>query len=270
MIPYLKSLARRILPERAVAVARVLLRRNPLSYRGGYRSFAAAKHDAVGYADPAIFEATRTAARAVRHGQAAFEHAGVAHFKPVYAWPTVACLQHAALRLQPTPQRPMHVIDFGGSLGAVYFRNRRFLDAIPLLWSIVEQPHYVACGNGEFADERLRFFDTISEAATRAPADTILFSSSLEYLESPYDVLTEAAAFKPGYIIFAETHLAEREDDEFKVQRVKAPYHRAILPMRVFSKQKLVAHLDAAGFALEAAFLRGFLFRRKAMTDEPT
>ena len=43
-----------------------------------------------------------------------------------------------------------------------------FLDAIPnLLWSVVEQPHFVRCGRLEFETERLRFFESIADACQR-------------------------------------------------------------------------------------------------------
>jgi len=263
MVPLLKSFARQILPERVTVAARVLFRRLPIAYSGRYSSYAAAARHATGYADPVIFETTRKAALAVKRGEAAFEHGGVARRTPNYSWAALTSLQHAAITGHASPQRPLHVVDFGGSLGALYFKNRRFLEAIPLLWSIVEQPHYVACGNAEFADARLAFFSSIAEAAARAPVDAILFASSLEYSGAPYDLLTEAAALRPAFIIITGTHLSDGAEDEFRVQRLYAPLHPASLAMRYVSKRKLIEHMEAIGYAPIAAFDQGYLLQRK-------
>jgi hypothetical protein len=34
------------------------------------------------------------------------------------------------------------------------------------MWSVIEQPHFVACGKADFEDEVLKFYDTITQAAS--------------------------------------------------------------------------------------------------------
>jgi putative methyltransferase (TIGR04325 family) len=264
----LKALARRILPPRVVAALRILLTRRPITYSDPYPSWAAAKRDAIGYDDPAILKKIKAAALTVKEGRAAFEEDSLAHTRPGFRWPLLACLLHAAPHGNTSRGRTFHVLDFGGSLGSVYFQHRVFFRTMPtLLWSVVEQPHFVGCGNAEFADERLNYFNTIEEAAARAPIDVALFSGSLGYLDAPYDVLTQIGALNCAYLILDRLQVSALSDDQFKVQRAVLPFYSARLAVRFFSPPKLLAHLSSIGYAPIAALPNGFFFERKLDPD---
>ena len=264
----LKAVARRILPPRVTAALRILLTRRPITYSDPYPSWAAAKQDAIGYDDPAILNKIKEAALTVKEGRAAFEKDSVAHARPDFRWPLLACLLHAARHGNTPGGRTFHVLDFGGSLGSVYFQHRVFFHTMPaMLWSVVEQPHFVRCGNAEFADERLHYFNTIEEAAARAPIDVALFSSSLDYVDAPYDILTQIGALNCGYLILDRLHVSALSDDQFKLQRIAPPIYAARLAVRFFSPQKLLAHLRSIGYAPIAALPNGFFFERKLESD---
>src|SRR5262249_26496975 len=150
-----------------------------------------------------------------------------------------------------------------GGLGSVYDQHRRFLDTIPaLLWSIVEQPHFVRCGNSEFADHRLRFFETIEEASVRADIDVALFVSSLGYLEKPYEVLARLLDFDIRYLMLVSTHLTDETDDVIRVQYIRPPYVVTDLPIRFLSRKKLLAFFEARGYQMIADLGSGYLFGR--------
>ncbi len=201
----------------------------------------------------------------VKKGQAAYEQDAVAHDKPQFRWPLLACLLHVAFHKNALSGRPLHILDFGGSLGSVYFQHRVFLETVPsILWSIVERPHVVQCGNAEFSDEKLHYFNTIMEAAARAPIDAALFSGSLEYLETPYDVLGQIAALGIEYLILDQLHVTGRTDDQIKIQRVKPHFYAAKLAVHFFSTQKLLGYLSAIGYETIAPLPRGFFLRAKA------
>jgi len=259
-----RSIARRILPPRAVAAVQILFKRQFITYSRPYDSWAAAKRDATGYDDPAILQAVRKSASAVKEGRAAFEYGSLAYEEIAFRWPLLACLLHVALQRYPLSGRPLHILDFGGSLGSVYFQHRMFLERLPsLFWSIVEQPHFVQCGNAEFADERLRYFGTISEASARAPIECAIFSGSLEYLDMPYDVLAQIAALGSTYLILDRMHISNARDDQIMVQTVKRPGWGATLAIRYLARQKLLVHLDSIGYEVMATLPNGLFCERK-------
>src|SRR5262249_26964956 len=131
-----------------------------------------------------------------------------------------------------------------------------------LLWSVVEQPHFVQCGNAEFADHRLCFFETIEEARTRADVDAALFVSSIDYLENPYDVLARLLDLDIPYFLLLASHLTDEPDDVIRVQYVRPPYVVIDLPIRFLSRAKLLALFDARGYRVLADLGSGYLFGR--------
>jgi len=266
----LMSVARRTLPPRIKTALRILVRRPPITYSRAYPSWIAAKRDAVGYGQPAILEAIRTSALAVKEGRAVYEKDSIAHAKPAFRWPLLACLLHAALHENASSGRPFHVLDFGGSLGSLYFQHLAFLDSMPaLLWSVVELPDFVRTGNAEFADERLHYFNTIKEVAGRAPIDAAIFSGSLEYLDAPYAVLEQIAAAESRYLILDRLHLTTAAEDEIKLQHTKPPLYVAKLAVRFFATRKLLTYLGSIGYGLIAALPdNGFFFERKPAASQ--
>src|SRR5262249_51834403 len=153
-----KQLLQRVLPWRVVAMLR-LLKPEPLRYSRPYRTWEEACRNAASYSDAVLLDEERNAARAVREGRAAYALFGVAQARLAFRWPILASLMAVAGWQGAFSGRPLHVLDFGGGLGSVYDQHRRFLDTIPaLLWSVVEQPHFVRCGNSELAGDRLAFF----------------------------------------------------------------------------------------------------------------
>lgn len=239
------------LPKRLRAAWRALWPR-AVTYSRPYATWGEAKAHAVGYDAPEILAAIRDAALAVKRGEAAYERGAVAYVLPQYRWPLLSCLLHAQTR--KAERDTFHVLDFGGSLGSVYFQHDSFLDGIPkLLWSVVDRPHVVACGNAEFADGRLAFFDTIGEAVTRAPLDLAIFSGSLEYVDLPYEVLAEVANAGCTHLILDMLHLTDSATDEFRVQKARPPgppRYPARLAIRFLSAAGLRHYLEGLGYRI--------------------
>jgi putative methyltransferase (TIGR04325 family) len=257
-------LLRRMLPWRAVAMLR-LLKPSPLRYSRPYRSWEEACRNAGSYADPILLEEERSAVRAVREGRAAYALFGLAQAKLAFRWPLLASLMSIAMWQRAYSGRRLHILDFGGGLGSVYDQHRRFLDTIPdLSWSVVEQPHFVHCGNSEFADDRLRFYETVEEARARGNIDAALFVASIGYLDNPYEVLVGLLKLDIPYLVLVATQLTEAADDVIRVQHIRPPYVTAELPIRFLSRPKLRAILDSRGYEMLADLGTGYLFRRRA------
>jgi hypothetical protein len=142
-----------------------------------------------GYDDPDILRRVRAAALKAKRGEIAYEQDSLEFAEPSPKWEMLACLMTA---LANSMNRPGHIIDFGGSLGTLYYRHRDFVRGV--CWSIVEQPGFVKCGKAEFADQTLGFFSSVGEALERAPGDVLLVGCTLQVLEDPFAPIRQAAA----------------------------------------------------------------------------
>ncbi len=264
----MKRVLRRIVPPRAIALLR-RLKPASLSYSRPYDSWDEACRHAGSYADPVLLDEERNAARAVREGRAAYALFGLPQSRLAFRWPLIANLLAIAAWQGAFAGRPLHVLDYGGGLGSVYQQHRRYLDTIPaLLWSVVEQPHFVRCGNSEFADDRLRFFQTARQAGARARIDAAIFVGSLEYLEDPYAVLQGLIDLDVPYLLLIATHWSDSADDVVRVQHIRPPYVTADVPIRFLSRAKLLALLGSRSYEMFAELRTGYLFRRTPLVTD--
>ena len=238
MSPALRFLAKNILPP---MVMRGLLtisgRRNKWS--GNYPDWASAVAASSGYDADTIFKTVRKAAGAVRDGEALWERDSTCFYHEEYNWQLLACLMIVAARSGST----LHVLDFGGALGSTYMQHRRmFAELLNFSWSVVEQPHVVACGKAEFATDTLGFFETIEQCFSARPVNVVLFSSVLQYLERPYELLEEVVKLAPTAIIIDRTPLANK-GERITVQHVPKTIYPATYPCRFLDKARLDAIL---------------------------
>lgn len=230
-----QRIANWILPPALKELLRLFLRSHQFS--GSYPSWNDAVRHSEGYNSHQIFETVRDAARAVRDGKALWERDSVLFHHEEYNYPLLTCLLRSAIRHEGR----LHVLDFGGALGSTYVQNRRWLEHIPeLSWTVVEQPHIVTCGEEEFATDTLSFAPTLDVAFDRKPITLVLFSSVLQYLESPYTLLEDVAA-RPVDILLDRTPFAQN-GERITVQRVPPSIYPASYPCRFLDRQQ-VAHL---------------------------
>ena len=234
----------RVLPP----VLMQLLRRwrHSRQFSGSYASWHEAQAASTGYNSHQIFERVRDAARAVRDGKALWERDSVLFHHEEYNYPLLTCLLRSAIRHEGR----LHILDFGGALGSTYVQNRRWLEHIPeLSWTVVEQPHIVTCGEEEFATDTLSFAPTLDVAFDRKPITLVLFSSVLQYLESPYTLLENVAA-RPVDILLDRTPFAQN-GERITVQRVpKNIYHCKGLPCRFLDRHRVINLLSSPSRAL--------------------
>src|SRR5689334_335610 len=166
-------------------------------FTGNFKSWEAASQESTGYTAPQILARTRAALLKVKEGKAAFERDSMAFDKMEHDFSLLAGLLRAA-----EAERRLSVLDFGGSLGGTYFQYRNYLSAInPLRWSVVEQPAHVACGRADFANDQLRFFESIDDCLREENPNVLLLSGVLQYLPEPYVFLESALRKRIRYVI---------------------------------------------------------------------
>lgn len=269
-----KKILRDALPPAALRALRALQHPKQFGFFGNFASWEEAKKRSSGYDDTAILSKVKDAALKVKRGEAAFERDSVAFEKPEYSWPLLASLLSVASR----EGGRLGILDFGGSLGSTYFQHRALLSHLSTLsWGVVEQPHFVETGQKEFADKTLAFFPNIAECVRAKKPNVALFSSVLQYMEKPYDILAEIMETGIPYLLFDRTAFLQNEaPDRITVQTVPPKIYSASYPAWFFNQEKflgalenryqLLAEWDALAGAMDAggtpATDKGFIFKK--------
>ncbi len=213
-----------------------------ISFSGDYANWDDACRACEGYAAPQILEKVRAAALKVKNGQAAFERDSVTFVKPDYSWPLLASLLCAAAE----NNGELNVVDFGGSLGSIYFQHRKFFKDLPSVhWRVIEQPHFVRIGNDEIAEGPLGFCLRAQEAVEGSDKWILLLSGVLQCLPDPHAVLCDLLNLGWSHVIVDRTaFVTGRAKDRLTVQTVPASIYSAKYPSWFFNQNRLIAHFD--------------------------
>jgi putative methyltransferase (TIGR04325 family) len=213
---------------------------------GNYKTWAKAVSLTTGYDKENILEKVRIFHKNLKNsrlgniGEDDFRYAGQ------YAWEVCAIL----LWIANQNKACLNVLDFGGSLGTLYYQHKPFFDALKVRWNVVEQPHYVNVGKAEFEDESLKFFfsaeNCIQEMKTLVQC--VLFGSVLQYLEKPYEILADVFKYKIQYIFITRTGFLPNSLDRITIQKVPKNYYDASYPCWIFEEQKFINFFAQHGY----------------------
>ncbi len=266
----MQNIVKQILPPLLLNQLKQIPFLGQISFQGNYCSWAAAKEKSKGYDDGVILEKVCSAVLKVTNGEAAFERDSVAFDDPEYRWPLLSALLFVA-----NLKQRLHVLDFGGSLGSLYFQHRRwFADLDDIFWGIVEQAHFVEVGKKELTSSDLDFFLNVNEyVEKRQTPDVVVLSSVLQYLESPFHILEEIASFSPDFLLVDRTAFIGKEKDRLTVQYIPASIYKASYPAWFFSETQFVERVERMGYKLFSEFscddqvnhwsyFKGFLFKK--------
>lgn len=219
---------------------------------GSYNSWeeamsAANKYTRGGYSDSKILTQVLNAIQAVREGRAVFERDGVLFDQPDYNYPLLANLYRTMGEIHAQGQE-VNVLDFGGSLGSVYFQNRSILKSLePYKWHIVEQPHFVEAGKKSIPE--ITFHAKIEDfVKAKYSKDILLYSSVIQYFDRPYEWVKRGldAGFK--YIIIDRTYFNPQTGERIAVQYVPPYIYDAAYPCCLLDKNKLRRFIEKAGY----------------------
>jgi putative methyltransferase (TIGR04325 family) len=205
--------------------------------QGPFNDWNEAVAHATGYDQPIILKRLMVAAeQAASTGGQKFDRDGIVFDKPVTPFPLLVYILASHRRISDR----LRVVDFGGGLGSTYRQCRPFLlQFSQVRWSVVEQPHVAAAGRMHFQSEEISFHDNMREAAGDAAPDVIIFSSVLQYLEDPYEVLDQAAHLGPQTVLVDRTPFSGFSSDSYAIQVVDEAIFPARLPFRIFGIDRL-------------------------------
>jgi len=238
------------LPPQLLRIARHMLGHGG-HFRGDFTSWEEASRHTAGYNAENILKRVLEATCAVRDGNAAYERDGVLFAHPQDPYPLIAVLMRAAA----LANGHLRVLDFGGALGSSYFQCRHWLDHVPAVdWCVIEQPHFVATGNKQLANHQLRFADSITQVASHTPFDVVLFSGVLQYLPTPIEIVQQAAAIKPRFIVIDRTPTIRATHDHIRIQKqATRGLPPSSYPIRLFAESTLL-QVASLGYRLLSRF----------------
>ncbi len=217
----------------------------PPVFSGNYPSWEIAAAECGGYDTDKIFTKIKDAVIAVRDGHAAFERDSVLFEKPEYRWEALAALLWQAAR----DRGELRVLDFGGSLGSVYFQSRTYLTDLPAIrWGVVEQAHYVDFGNRELSSDVLQFFQEIELGLDAIRPNAAFFGASLQYLPAPFEILERILSHRVSSVVFDKLALLDGAADRLTIQRVPKHSYEASYPAWFFSEVHFLERMKSAGY----------------------
>jgi putative methyltransferase (TIGR04325 family) len=238
-----KSLVKRLTPPIIFDFYRLfkpkLISTNKIEWKGNYSSWSAAAEASEGYDSELILEKVRAATLKVKSGEAVYERDSFIFEKVQYSWPVLAGL----LRIAAKNDNCLKVIDFGGSLGTLFFQYKSFLNdcGVSLIWRIVEQDKFVQVGKNEVAGEGLDFYYTIDEALNDGFSPNVcILSGVLQCIENPTAIIHLISKYKIPNIILDRTAFTEAPDMLITIQTIPEWLYKASYPSAFFKEDELL------------------------------
>lgn len=242
-----------------------------VGWHGNYKTWQNAKLNSKGYDAPEIIDIIKNSSLKVKNNEAEFERDGFLFYKPDYNYPILASLQFIALQ----KNKILNIADFGGALGSVYFQNRKIFSCFKKInWNIIEQQIFVDSGNQIFKDENLKFFNNFDDCKNNSNIDVILFSSVLQYLEKPFEIIADVIKSSPEFILIDRTGFIKQPTHRITVQVVPEYIYSASYPCWFFNEQLFLQYFDNKYNIvfeffnndytnLKKCYFKGFLLQKK-------
>ena len=119
-------------------------------------------------------------------------------------------------------------------------------------WNIIEQKHFVKYANKKINIKNLHFYDNLN-LLLKKKINAVLFSSSLQYLEYPYQILDKMIKRKIPNIIIHRSPFTE-SDEIIKIQQVPKHIYDTSYPIRILNIVKICNKLKSAGYKINSKF----------------
>lgn len=267
-------LLRRIWNKGRNVFKRVFRVKRAYGWFGDYRNWEKVVSISKGYDQSAILEKVKAGLSLVQKGEAAYERDGMVFPELEYSVQLLKVFQHIGQEFN----KHLNVLDFGGSLGSLYFQYREALKEMNLNWNVVEQAHFVDCGRKHFENRELHFYRSISESEDSAHSNILLLSSVLAYLPQPHVFLKSVQSHDFDYIVLYRTAFVDGDEDRLTLQVVPPEVYKASYPAWFFCEKKLMSDLQGKYVLIsefpgdieteyrlndKRAYWKGMVFKRK-------
>lgn len=210
-------------------------RKSKIWYSGNYSSWEKAAIRSTGYSTYSILDLVLNATKSVIKGEACFEQDSVLFYDnhiPSY-------LLAAILLSKNECKGTFKVLDWGGSMGSLYFRTKTLFGSnlVKREWHVVEQDIYVEKALKEISIKNL-FFHKLTPNEN---FDLCILSAVLQYLENPYKLLSYLLQKKPKFILISRTaFIKESKKERITIQDVFPPIYEASYPCRFLHESLII------------------------------
>lgn len=219
-------------------------------WHGNYKTWEDAKSKTTGYDSALILDKVRESIYKVKEGLSVYERDSVIFDTIQYSWPLLTGLMMAAAK----NEGKINVLDFGGSLGSTYYQNKKFLANFnDVVWSIVEQEHFVNIGKESFEDSILKFYPTITDCIKEQSPNVIVLSSVLQYLENPYQFIDSLINETQANLILIDRTPFSSEE-RIVIQTVPSSIYKGSYPCHIFSLSKFKNFFSSNNYNLIEEF----------------
>jgi putative methyltransferase (TIGR04325 family) len=160
---------------------------------------------------------------------------------PEFQFPVIAGILRSALQ----NEKEINILDFGGSIGSVYFQFKSFLPfGTNIRWNVVELPETVEHGRKHFENEELHFYYSIDECIGITNPKIILLSGVLQYLEAPDAILSKCGEIGASTLIIDRTTCSGAAENRLAIQIITRPEMYSEYPLWILSELRLMRELS--------------------------
>ncbi|WP_305862904.1 methyltransferase, TIGR04325 family [Helicobacter cholecystus] len=252
----MKQFLKSLIPPIILQILNFTTRRS-IQWSGDYKSFDEAQAQSKGY-DPDIYLSKLIdAVKIVKDDESKCERDSILFDKIIYPYPLLSNLFSLSTYFQA---KSLYILDFGGSMGSIYFQNRKFLHTLPhFTWNILEQDKIIQAGKKYFQTQELLFHSSFSEAANHIkPLDTkiLILSSVMQYVKTPYKILQSLIdRFNFDAIIVDRTPFNINSSHRITIQKVPQKIYQTQYPCHLFSKEEFISFFTHNHYSLFDEFI---------------
>lgn len=224
-------------------IYKYLTRRNRIYYKRVFFDWDRAIQLTSGYDDDEILNKVLSSTLKVTHDEGYFERDSVLFRSNSEIDSTTSIL----LSVAEKHKNQLNVLDFGGSLGSVYFKNKDYLrDLENLHWAVVEQSHFVNTGKKYIENNVIKFFNSLQDAFLGDNQyQILLLSSVLQFIRDPYELLKELISLDIEYILIERTPIIQTDSDQLTIQYIPPSIYSATYPAWFLSEQKILSQFSS-------------------------
>ena len=220
-----------------------------IKLHGNFDNWNEAKKKSKGYNDNIIFIKTKKSLNKVLHGNAKYERDSVAFYKDNPNSELIKIISEIK-------KSKINICDFGGSFASLYFQNIKFIKKGEITWNVVEQKKYVDYARRKIKIKNLKFYKNINSVLNKK-IDLIIFSSVLQYIEFPFEVLQKVIKKKVNKVLVLRTPFSNK-NNHIKIQIVPKNIYNSNYPVRIFNYN----------FFLKFMTNNGYKIKKKLFTNE--
>lgn len=149
-------------------------------------------------------------------------------------------------QLQKNASESIRVLDVGGGGADYYYQLQRFAPQLNVEWTVLETPALVKALTDEtgLKFSNLKWVDSLEK--TEEAYDVVLCSSVLQYLEKPWDMLSNLTK-KSQFIVINRIPLVNAPEHFTAVQRIFIRGKRGSYPAHFFSEERFLNQVTQYG-----------------------